>query len=218
MLILQARTNCANVFWHGSIRDVFSMLLTLDDVAYTTKPDRMEFARIMNRMKTAKPREVDKRELLAHIAAGKTFIGGTFENELQTLTSWQLAALDFDNDTTVLDANGKPLKDENGNTVKRFLQPGEDGYITPLEALERCESLRIAPMVMYQSFNCSIENPRFRIVFDMGEGITEVDTAEAVMLNLHDAFPECDHKCTNLNRMYCGTDKAVWAICEAWFI
>lgn len=194
------------------------MLLTLDDVVYTAKPDRAEFGRLTNRMKAAKPREVDKREFLAHIAAGKTFIGGTFDNELKTLTSWQLAALDFDNDTTVLDADGKPLKDKDGNTVKRFLQPGEDGYITPLEALERCESLRIAPMVMYQTLNCSTDNPRFRIVFDMGEGITEVDTAEAVVFNLHDAFPECDHKCTNLNRMYCGTDKAVWAICEAWFI
>ena len=185
------------------------MLVTLDDVAYTTKPDRIEFGRLMNRMKAAKPREVDKREFLAHIASGKTFIGGVFDDDLETLRSWQLAALDFDNAIE---------EKENGKKVKRFLQPGEEGYITPLEALERCESLRIAPMVMYQSFNCSTENPRFRIVFDMGEGITEVDTAEAVMFNLHDAFPEADKKCTNLNRMFCGTDKAVWAICEAWFI
>ena len=75
------------------------MLLTLDDVAYTAKPDRAEFARITSRMKAAQPRETDRHGFCAHIAQGKTWIGGAFDNGLKTLKSWQLAALDFDNGT-----------------------------------------------------------------------------------------------------------------------
>lgn len=194
------------------------MLLTLDDVRYTTKPDRAEFARLMNRMKAAKPREVDKHEFLQHIAAGRSFIGGAFSNELQTLDSWQLAALDFDNDTKVIGDDGKPVKDADGHELKRPLRPGEDGYISPFEALERCEHLGLPPMVIYQTLNNSKENPRFRIVFDFAESTTDADIAKAVVMTLLDNFPEADKQCKNPNRIYCGTNQAVWAICEAWFI
>lgn len=197
------------------------MLITLDDVRYTSKPDRAEFGRLMNRFKKAKPREVSKYELLEHIAAGKSFIGGAFTDGLDTLQSWRLAALDFDNDAKVLDADGKPLKDESGHVVKRPLLPNEDGFISPFEALERCESLGISPFVIYKTLNCSKENPRFRVVFDVtedGEGIADQETAQAVILALMDAFPEADTQCKNPNRIYCGTTQAVWAICEAWFV
>lgn len=186
------------------------MLLTLDNTRYTEKPDRAEFARLMNRMKRTEPREVDKRGFLEHIAAGKSFIGGAFSNGVETLDSWQIAALDFDNETEE--------EDENGEKVKRFLRPGEEGFISPFDALERCESLGIAPMAVYKTFNCSTENPRFRLVFDIGESTNDAAIAQAVMMTLQDLFPEADERCKNPNRIYCGTDKAVWAVCEAWFI
>lgn len=194
------------------------MLLTLDDVAYTTKPDRAEFSRLMNRMKKAEPREVDKLQFLQHIAAGKTFIGGAFTDGLQTLKSWQLAALDFDNDTKVIGDDGKPVKDADGHELKRPLRPGEDGYLSPFEALERCEHLGLSPMIIYQTLNNTKENPRFRIVFDFAETTDDADIAKAVVMTLLDAFPEADKLCKNPNRIYCGTNQAVWAICEAWFI
>ena len=194
------------------------MLLTVDDVAYTAKPDRAEFARLMNRMKAAKPREVSNQEFLQYVASGKSIIGGAYENDLQTLVSWELGFLDFDNDTKVLDADGKPMRDENGHELKRPLCPGEEGFISPFEALERCESLGIAPFAMYKTLNCSQDNMRFRLVFRLDEPTTDAETAQTVMLTLHDFFPEADKKCTNPNRIYCGTTGAVWAICEAWFI
>ena len=194
------------------------MLLTLDDVRYTTKPDRAEFARLMNRMKAAEPREMSKFQFLEHIAAGKSFIGGAFSDGLQTLRSWQLAALDFDNETEVLGDDGKPLKDADGHVLKRPLRPGEDGYISPFEALERCEHLGLSPMVIYKTLNDSKGNPRFRIVFDFGETTDDAEIAQEVMMTLHDAFPEADKKCKNPNRIYCGTTGAVWAVCEAWFL
>lgn len=194
------------------------MLLTLDDVIYSSKPDRAEFGKLMNRMKAAKPRELNKLQFLEHIAAGRSFIGGAFDDGLQTLKSWQIAALDFDNDTKLLGDDGKPVKDADGHELKRPLRPGEEGYISPFEALERCEHLGLTPMVIYQSLNNSKENPRFRIVFDYSETTNDADIAQAVMMTLHDAFPEADKKCKNPNRIYLGTNQAVWAICEAWFI
>ena len=194
------------------------MLLTLDDVRYTQKPPRSEFGSIIDRMKAAQPREVGKRGFLEHVAAGKGWIGGAFSDELKALDSWQLAALDFDNDTKVIGDDGKPAKDAEGHELKRPLLPGEDGFISPFEALDRCESLGITPFAMYKTFNCSKENPRFRLLFDFLEPTNEDALARAVMMTLHDVFPECDHKCTNPNRIYCGTTQTVWAICEAWFI
>lgn len=194
------------------------MLLTLDDVRYSTKPNRAEFGRLTNRMKATKPREVTKYEFLEHIAAGRSFIGGAFSNELQTLDSWQVAALDFDNETNVLDADGKPLKDEQGHLLKRPLLPAEDGYISPFEALDRCESLEITPFAMYKTFNCSKENTRFRLLFDFADTTNDDAIAQAVVLTLLDSFPEADKQCKNPNRIYCGTTQAVWAVCEAWFL
>ena len=194
------------------------MLITLDDVSYTEKPNRAEFARLMNRMKKAKPQEVDKCQFLQHIAAGKSWIGGAFTDGLDTLQSWQLAALDFDNETEVLDADGNKVKDENGHVMKRILHPGDDGFISPFEALEKCESFGIAPLVVYKTFNCSKENMRFRLVFDFSETTDDEDFAKAIIMTLQDLFPEADRKCKNPNRIYCGTTQAVWAICEAWFI
>lgn len=193
------------------------MLLTLDDVRYTAKPDRAEFARLMNRMKAAKPREISKPEFLEHIAAGKSFIGGAFSNGLSTLNSWQLAALDFDNVTVEYGDDGKPMRDAKGHEIKRPLLPSESGYLSAFAALERCEKLGLSPMAIYKTFNDRKENQRFRIVFDFSETTDDIDMSRAVMETLHDLFPECDHQCKNPNRIYLGTCGAVWAICEAWF-
>lgn len=194
------------------------MLLTLDDVRYTAKPDRAEFARLMNRMKAAKPCEVDKTTLLEHVSNGGSFIGGAFTDELNTIVSWQVAALDFDNETEVLDADGEPLKDEQGHVIKRPLLPAEDGYISPFEALDRCASLEITPFAMYKSFNCSKENTRFRLLFDFSETTNDETIARAVIYTLLDVFPEADPKCKNPNRIFLGTNQAVWFVCEAWFV
>ena len=194
------------------------MLITLDHTVYAVKPSRDEFKRLMTCMKKAQPQEVSKHELLNHISAGKSFIGGAFTNELNSLISWQVAALDFDNETKVLDADGKPLKDEKGHDLKRPLLPGEDGFISPFEALDRCESLGVTPFAMYKTLRYSKENPRFRLLFDFSETTNDEGIARAVIVTLQELFPEADRSCKNPNRIFLGTDKTVWAICEAWFI
>lgn len=179
------------------------MLITLDDVRYTTttKPDSGEFGKLTNRMKKAEPQDVSKFELLNHIAAGKSFIGGAFSNGLKTLDSWQLAALDFDN----CDNDGKPLL------------PDERGFLSPFEALERCESLGLSPMVIYKTLSYTKENPRYRVVFNFSETTSDAGIAQAVILTLLDLFPEADQACKNPNRIFLGSNGIVWATCEKWF-
>lgn len=180
------------------------MLLTCDDYSYTSKPDRDEFARLVSRMKRTRPREVDKRGFLEHISAGKAWQGGTFAGGTQeSMLTMQVFALDFDN------------VDEKTHEPLRFDDPM---FISPWDALARCESLEVTPLVMYQTMNYTRDNPRFRLAFMLDEPITDYELAKAVQEGLMFAFPECDPQCKNLNRPYLGTTKAVWAICEAWFI
>lgn len=157
------------------------VVLTLDDVRYTAKPDRAEFARLMNRMKAAKPRDVDRREFCEHVAAGKSFIGGAFGCGLKTLDSWQLAALDFD-----------------------------DGSLSPIEALDRCERLDIAPTLLYFTLSSVVEKPRFRLAFDLGQSVHDADVAADVIATLMHEFPEADGKCKNPNRIFLGSNGEVW--------
>lgn len=165
------------------------MLVTLDDVAYTTKPDRAEYSRITNRMKAAKPREVDKLEFCKHIAEGKSFIGGAFDRGLKHLISWQIAALDFD-----------------------------DGKISPIEALDRCEQLDIAPMLLYFTLSSTVKKPRFRLVFDLGQSVHDADVAADVIATLMHEFPESDAQCRNANRIFLGSNGEVWQCWQVWCV
>lgn len=179
------------------------MLLTLDDVRYTEKPERAEFQKIVGRMKRAKPREVTKLQFLKHIAAGKAWQGGTFaDGKQESMQAMHIFALDFDN----VDEKHEPLS---------FDDPR---FISPWDALARCEALGIVPLVLYQTLRYTKDNPRFRLVFMEDEPITDYVIAKGYMEGLRAIFPESDSKCMNLNRVYLGTTKAVWAICEAWFV
>ena len=179
------------------------MLLTLDDVTYTEKPPRKEFEAITARMKRSKPRDVTEDEFLAHVAAGKAWQGGTFANGKETsMQTMQLFGLDFD------------------NTDEKTHQPlswDDPMFITHWDMLARCESVNVVPMAIYQTLNYTRDNPRFRAVFKLDEVLTDYTTAKAVIEGLRILFPESDQKCSNLNRIYLGTTKAVWAICESWF-
>ena len=55
-------------------------------------------------------------------------------------------------------------------------------------------------------------------MFDFSETTNDAEIARAVMMTLLNAFPEADKKCKNPNRIYLGTNQAIWAISEAWFI
>lgn len=165
------------------------MLLTLDDVAYTAKPDRAEFARLMNRMKKTAPQEVDKRVFCEHVRAGRSWVGGAFDDGLKTFRSWQVAALDFD-----------------------------DGRLSPVEVLDRCELLGIAPLCLYFTLSATVENPRFRLVFMLDKPLADEAKARDCIATLLSVFPTADKKCSNANRIFLGSQGEVWTVFEVWSV
>ena len=110
----------------------------------------------------------------------------------------QLIGLDFDN--SVIDRG-----------EKRALMPGEDGFITSREAIDRLLDAGVTPMCAYESYSSSTSNRRFRIVVCLSEPCEDPDVMESAIARLLHLFPEADRKCSDLARLFFGTsaDKGV---------
>ena len=165
------------------------MLITLDDVRYSEKPDRAEFGKLTNRMKTATPQEVTLEEFAAHVEQGKPFIGGAFDDGLKTLKSWQVVSLDFD-----------------------------DGTLSPIAALERCELLGVSVAFLYFTLSATLDHPRYRLVFVLEEPLHDEERARECIEALLAAFPEADQSCKNPNRSYLGSCGEVWRVWKVYLI
>lgn len=189
-----------------------SFLVTLDTEHHTAKPTNYEA--ITNRLKQAEAVLLDEGQFAQAIERGQTWIGGCFQPGATDengkpifgdFISQQIFAVDVDNATNVIGADGKPAKDANGNTLKRPLYPGEAGYLSIPDALARCEQLDLKPMMVYTTFSSKPDWPKFRVVFDMGEAVTDQELAEAIIEQLLISFSEADQKCRNVNRLFFGS-------------
>ena len=133
------------------------LLVTIDRVAYASKPHNAEIGRITRRLQASGPVEASPEELAEAIASGRTWCGGCYEPSSRgwgAFIGQRIAALDFDNDVVVLGPDGKPLKDAEGHVVKRDLRPGEEGYLDSWAALDRWRStIGETPLIMYPSFS-----------------------------------------------------------------
>lgn len=188
---------------------VIYMLVTLDHRAYDSKPQGRDFGALTNRLKAAGGTEVSAEAFCEHVKQGKTWVGGVFEPSESgwgEFTSQQLFGIDFDNEA------------EDGPGVKRALNPGETGYLDPLDALRRCVSHGLHPICLYFTFSASLEplHYKYRLVFDMGEAISDRGEAEGILRTLLDMFPEADQKCSNTNRLYCGSNGEVIELWRGW--
>ena len=188
--------------------------IMLDTVAYNSKPDKYISA-ITSRLKSMGPSEVTAGELAGAIAEGRTFCPACFEANSHEafghskFLGMRLIALDVDNDIVVRDENGKPVKDEQGHEIKRPLKWFEHDFLHHSSAWMRLESLGLKPIFYYHTFSYS-QNPlleKYHVVCDIGETITDANEAHSLIAAMHGEFPECDHSCTNLNRLYFGTSR-----------
>ena len=188
------------------------ILVTLDSVAYRSKPDG-KFGAITTRLQRTRPVEIGAKVFCEHVRAGKCwtgylgggrsgFTGGDFDG-------LQVMALDFDN------AEDTGEKDADGRAIKRYLRKGEAGYMSPLGALDRLESLGIAPLCLYATFNSKPENMRFRVVVAL-DSPKRAEVASKAVFALLKAFPEADRKCSNLNRIYAGSNGDVQQTWLSW--
>ena len=178
-------------------------LVTLDSVSYTSKPEPYIGA-ITRRVQSAGATECDAAEFAAHVAAGRSWVGGTYAPEADhwgEFLGQQIFALDFDNKVQV---NGKDKQ-------ARY---GEAGYIDPQGVHNRCDRLGVGkPFCTYITFSADPMRDwlRFRAVIDCGEVLDEADAKEFLAYLLR-AFPEADQRCKNLNRIFFGTNGEVWRL------
>ena len=195
-----------------------SFMVTLDRAYYTAKPDRSETQRITERLKRAGGTKLTRTQFCEHIRRGGTWVPGVFETgatDDKGKTIWgafkslQIVAVDID--------NAIEEKDAEGRKQKRMLLPGEAGYLSISDALRLCELRRLEPMLLYTTFNHSDAWPRFRIVFDLGEPITDEGRARAIIEQLIFAFNGAgDAKCKNPNRLYFGSNGSVKEAWRSW--
>lgn len=181
--------------------------VTLDPVPFSHKPRGREVAGVTRRMQAAGATLVTAAEFVEHVRAGKTWCGGTFspcEGGWGEFQGQRLFALDFDN-----------------GTHDRPLHEGDEGFLHPLAALDRCDSLQIMPLCLYFSMSATYAGDdaanvyRYRLVFDM-ENEHDGRAAQAILKTLLELFPEADPACRNANRLWFGSCGEVWPIAEAW--
>lgn len=203
-----------------------NVTLMLDTVKYDSKPSA-HVSEITNRLKRQGPCTVSAEKFAQAVADGRTFCCGCFEADAtktfgsSRFLGQQIFAIDIDNDTEVLDEQGKPAKDERGRNMKRPLMPDEDGYLDVWAAIDRWAKLFHAdPLLVYPSFSYNFAGGmanrwsadtrmKYRLVLDAGEFVTDPEQADEIRKTLLMDFPEADQKCKNANRLFFGSGDRV---------
>ena len=176
----------------------------VDPVAYTSKPEGQAGA-VRGRMKAVRLKE---SQLCEALQRGHSVQFGVLDGSGSKQGNWvsqQCAALDFD--------NKREFRGKDGKLHKRDLEPGETGYMDPLDALQRAYDNGLPPLALYFTFSATLEHPRFRIVFLLKEPVTDPALMLAANAGLLALFPEADRACKDLVRLYFGSCGEVW---ECW--
>lgn len=158
--------------------------VTIDDQPFKEKPTPEDTKIIKGKLKkTNGVKEIGLKELLKYIRNGQTIFpavlnGGTKrDNWLEQ----QIFEVDIDND-------------RDGDIVK------------PEDVIDLLRDKNINPFAYYESFNNSIEEPKFRLLFRMKEPVTVIEKAEFIIKTLVDFIPQSDYRCTDVGRLYYGTN------------
>jgi len=186
-----------------------SFKIMLDVIGHGMKPRGYEIADITRRLQRSKPIESTAGEFCEHVKEGRTWTGGCYEPTGESgwgrFVGQQIIGLDIDN--TIEEEAGPGVK------AKRFLQPGDQGFISEEDIISRSAQYGLEPLCIYPTFSSTPDNPRFRVVFDLRSPISSEEEAREVIDVLLDMFPEADQQCRNPNRLFFGTNGEV-RICQ----
>lgn len=158
------------------------MFVKFDSHCYARKPTGAKIGAITERLKAAPMQEVDAHQFCELVAQGRAWVGASFAEGLDADSFRYLSvfALDFDN------------KDE-------------DTFIEIQDALARCSSYGLVPFCMYETYSNTEMHPKFRLVFDLGK-VEDLGQARFLITALLRLFPEADQACSNVNRIFLGTN------------
>ncbi|MBH8563746.1 hypothetical protein I8748_16370 [Nostoc sp. CENA67] len=151
--------------------------LLLDKARYAKKPEKKEIGTISKQI-INNAVELAMEELSYYVTQpnGQTWIPGYIEGA-RTADNWKsqsVFALDF------------------------------DGGITFEKVKLRLEEYGLDCCFAYNTFSSTSELPKFRVIWQLNQTVTDIDYRSNIQLALMYLFPESDKSCTDANRMYFG--------------
>ncbi|MBD2565492.1 MULTISPECIES: PriCT-2 domain-containing protein [Nostoc] len=139
-----------------------------------------------------------------HIKAGHAIcaglLGGKWRSKANVIGS-QWLLLDIDNSDVARDAYDKPIKDENGNSIKVYKH-----QLTISEALAH-PFIKKHCALIYTTASHKPEWHKFRLVFLLPEYVQGADTVEACTRFLMQQLPH-DPACKDASRVFYGSTEA----------
>lgn len=139
-----------------------------------------------------------------HIKAGHAIcaglLGGKWRSKANVIGS-QWLLLDIDNSDVARDEDGKPIKDENGNSIKVY-----DPQLTIEEALAH-SFIQKHCALMYTTASHKSDWHKFRLIFPLPQYVEGADTVEACTRFLMQQLPH-DPACKDASRVFYGSTEA----------
>ena len=78
------------------------------------------------------------------------------------------------------------------------------------EIRKKCERLNLPAAFAYHTYSSSEQEEHFRLVFVHEYPIDDPFVIKAAIAMLHKIFRECDHSCTNLDRIFFGGKQLIY--------
>jgi len=153
------------------------MKISFDHVCYTSKPDNEDVVRISKR-----------------IAESIYTIGNTYE------TAEKIGK--YGNSWCPASFIGEKRRVENFEQMQLFALDF-DGGVTWDEVYQQSINYRTPILFAYETFS-SINQSKFRVVFKNDIPITDIKTANVIILALMAIFKGCDQQCKDVSRLFYG--------------
>lgn len=174
------------------------MLLHADNIKFKVKPTGKEIGGIKARFtKSASIKDMTVKQLAACLTAGKTVQPGVtpFSEESRKKGFKGTNDADFTRQTVFMNDIDNKRKDV----------PLE----TPAHIAEMLAAHNLKAAFMYETFNSTADNQRFRFALVASEEFTDRAERDRVQAAIIAAFPQADVDCINADRIFFGTDKGL---------
>lgn len=174
------------------------MLLHVDGKQFKIKPTEREIGALKVRFANAGTvKDLSVKQIAAVLTAGKTIQPGVCPYSEATRRQGKKGTSkdDFARQTVFLDDIDNKLTDI----------PLE----TPAHVAEALAAHNLKPAFMYETFNSTADNQRFRFALVSDTEFTDKDERDRVQAAIIALFPQSDLSCTNADRMFFGTDKGL---------
>ena len=169
------------------IQKGINLIMRITKQGYASKPTNN--GAVNNDLTKQKNECLTLEEMALSLSKGHSIVFANWtqgeKRQMQFFTSLKHLALDFDNPSLTVEAT-----------------------------LSKCEELGLEPALWYYSFSADPENgiEKFRLVFELDREITDPREAKFLILALLKLFPEADQACSDILRLYHGTNKQVEVI------